>query len=181
MKTNATMLTLLVLAAPACLMAQDNSAPEAKPADHFFRLNLTVEETDNAGKVINARSYTALIETGDSGAPAQQIRTGSKIPIATASEGKEATQFQYIDLGVNFDVRHVKEVGEKLGFSLQTEVSSLSATPATGSVSGEPVIRQNKWNSNVLIPLNKPTVVFSADDIEDKGKMQVELTATRID
>jgi hypothetical protein len=189
MKTNATMLSLLVLAAPAWMMAQDTPGSEVtKPQDHFYNLNLTVAESDSAGKVTNTRSYTALIETtSDSNSIPQQIRTGSRIPIATASEGKdgaadhEATQFQYIDLGVNFDVRHVKEVGEKLSFSLQTEVSSLSATPATGLVAGEPVIRQNKWNSNVLIPLNKATVVYSADDLEDKGKMQVELTATRID
>lgn len=81
---------------------------------------------------------------------------------------------------MNFDVRKVQEAGEKLSFSLTAEISSLSQQP--GSVGpGDPVIRQNKWSSNVLIPLNKSTVVFSADDLEDKGKMQVELTATRID
>jgi len=28
-----------------------------------------------------------------------------------------------------------------------------------------------------VIPVDKPTLVFSADDLDDKGKMQVELTA----
>lgn len=178
MKKHATMLTLLVLAAPAWLMAQDSPAPEAaKPADHFYKLNLAVEETNAAGQVTNTRSYVATVETGPVG---QQIRTGSRIPVATGGDHGN-TQFQYIDLGVNFDVRKVEEVRDKLSFSLTAEISSLSSTIAGGPMSGEPVIRQNKWNSNVLIPLNRPTVVFSADDLDDKGKMQVELTATRID
>jgi hypothetical protein len=33
----------------------------------------------------------------------------------------------------------------------------------------------------VLIPIGKPTVVFSSDDLGDKGKLQVELTATRVE
>lgn len=161
-------------------MAQDKSAPEPhKSPGHFYKLNLAVEEADGAGKVTNTRSYVATIEALGDGAPPQEIRTGSKIPIATGAD-HGTTQFQYLDLGVNFDVRKVEEVGDKVSFSLTAEVSSLSQQP--GSVGpGDPVIRQNKWSSNVLIPLNKPTVVFSADDLEDKGKMQVELTATRID
>jgi hypothetical protein len=43
------------------------------------------------------------------------------------------------------------------------------------------VIRQNKWDSSVLIPVGKPTLVFSADDLDSKGKMQVELTATKVE
>jgi hypothetical protein len=179
MKTSVTMLSLMVLAAPACLLAQDKPAEEApKVPDHFYKLNLTVEETSAEGRVINARTYVAMIETGNA---SQQIRTGSKVPITTGTDN-EKTQVTYIDLGVNFDVHQVKEVGEKLSFSLQTDVSSLSpqATPSNVGA-GDPVIRQNKWNSIVLIPLDKPTIVFSADDIDDKGKMQVELTATRLE
>ncbi len=46
---------------------------------------------------------------------------------------------------------------------------------------GEPVIRQNVWDSTVLVPIGKPTVVFSSDDLDSKGKMQVEVTATRVE
>jgi hypothetical protein len=43
------------------------------------------------------------------------------------------------------------------------------------------VIRQNSWQASVLIPVGKPTVVFSSDALENKGGMQVSMTATRLD
>jgi hypothetical protein len=46
---------------------------------------------------------------------------------------------------------------------------------------GEPVIRQNSWDSTVAIPIGKPTVVGSSDDLDSKGKLQVEVTATRVE
>jgi hypothetical protein len=180
MKRAATMLALMALgAAPACMMAQDNTTPKAP--DHYYKLNLTVEQTNDAGQVTNTRSYVATIETGGG---AQEIRTGSKVPVETGTSNGN-TQFQYIDVGVAVDVRNVKDVGDKLGFTLVTEVSSVApgatATSGMNPAPGEPIIRSDKWNSNVLIPIGKPTVVFSADDLDDKGKMQVEVTATRVD
>jgi hypothetical protein len=180
MRQAATMMALAALAsAPACMVAQDSNAP--KPPDHFYRLNLTVEQTSDAGQVTNTRSYVATIET-DAGT--QEIRTGSKVPVETGTANGN-TQFQYIDVGVMFDVRNVKEVGDKLGFTLVTEVSSVAPgakdTSGMNPAPGEPIIRSDKWNSGVLVPIGKPTVVFSADDLEDKGKMQVEVTATRLD
>lgn len=172
-----------VAVAPACLFAQgaaQSSTQEVKEPEHYYKLNFTLEELNDAGKVANSRSYIATIVTGRGGA--QQIRTGSRIPIATGTENG-STQFQYVDVGVSVDVRQVKEVGDKLGFSLSAEVSSLApqANATTGTVGNDPVIRQNRWDSTVLIPIGKPTVVFSADDLDDKGKLQVELTATRVE
>lgn len=160
-------------------LAQGNSGNEAaKPPVHFYKLNFTLEEVNEAGKITNTRSYVATIATA-SGGESQQIRTGSRIPIATGAENG-STQFQYVDVGVNFDVRRANEIGDKLSFFLASEISSIaSQTQIAGT--GEPIIRQNRWDSMVLIPIGKPTTVFSADDLDSKGKMQVELTATRID
>jgi hypothetical protein len=158
------------------LRAQDSakaSTSEANPPEHFYRLIFTLDEINDAGKVDNSRSYIATIVTGRPGGQ-QRIRTGSRIPIATGTAGG-STQFQYLDLGVNFDVRQVKEVGDKVS-SLAQEQHLVAGSPV-----GDPVIRQNRWDSVVLIPVGKPTVVFSADDLDSKGKMQVELTATRME
>jgi hypothetical protein len=179
MRTAATIMAAMALASlPAWAMAQD-TAP--KPPDHYYRLNLTVEQADDSGHVTNTRSYVATVETGSG---TQEIRTGSKVPVETGTSNGN-TQFQYIDVGVMFDVRNVKDVGDKLGFTLVTEVSSVATGANVSSgmnpAPGEPIIRSNKWNANVLIPVGKPTVVFSADDLEDKGKMQVEVTATRVE
>jgi hypothetical protein len=153
----------------------DSASASARTPEHFYKLNLIVEEVSEAGKVTNARTYVATISTPGPGT--QQIRTGARIPVETGSG-----QWQYMDVGVNFDVFHPREVDDKLAFSLNAEISSL-ATPANGTSSSasHPVVRQNRWSSNVVILTGKPTVVFSADDLEDKGKMQVEVMAVRVD
>jgi hypothetical protein len=37
------------------------------------------------------------------------------------------------------------------------------------------------WQASVLIPIGKRTVVFSSDALENKGGMQLSITATRLD
>lgn len=188
MKTIATFAAIFTLSLlPASMRAQSPSGtPAASPApeQHFYRLHFAVEELDAASKVTNTRIYEETISTA-SGAD-QQIKTGSRVPIATGSYGGNAndklmnTQFQYIDLGVNLDVRDVNEHGDRLGFRLKAEISSIARQTEIGGV-GEPVIRQNVWDSTLTVPIGKPTLVFSSDDLDSKGKMQVEVTATKVD
>jgi hypothetical protein len=169
---------LAVVMTPVWVIAQEagqGASSVSKPPEHFYKLTLVVEEVNDAGKVTNARSYLATICTAIN--HPQQIRTGAKIPVGNA------TQFEYMNMGVDFDVADVKESGDKLGFNLTADVSSLanSSGAASTELLAHPVIRQNRWSSTVLVPIGKPTVVFSADDLEDKGKMQVEVTAVRVD
>lgn len=112
--------------------------------------------------------------------PRQRILT--HLPPRSDVGSGNAAQWQYLDVGVNFDVWNPKEVGEKLSFDLTADVSSL-ATPENGGPNAvaHPVIRQNRWQSNVIIVPGKPTAVFLADDLDSKGKMQVEVTATRVE
>jgi hypothetical protein len=191
MKTIVTCVAVFTLSLlPLAIRAQDSQGP-ATPASpqHFYRLHFAVAELDGAGKVINTRTYEETVATTGAGHSVgdQQIKTGSRVPIATgsyAASGDPAklanTQFQYIDLGVNLDVREATEHGEMLGFRLKAEVSSVARQTEIGGV-GEPVIRQNVWDSTVLISIGKPTVVFSSDDLDSKGKMQVEVTATKVE
>jgi hypothetical protein len=168
--------SLALCAAPLCAAAQDQS----KSPDHFYRLNLAVEQLNDAGQVENTRAFVETIQTNH---PAQQIRTGTRVPVVSGADDKGNTQFTYIDIGVSFDIRQVKEDGDKLAFDLAAEVSRI-ATPTTvqsKGLSGEPVIRQNKWDAAVAIPIGKPTVVFSSDDLDDKGTLRVEVTATRLE
>jgi len=186
MKTIATLAVMFSLSLlPVAIRAQN--PPAAAPPQHFYRLHFAVAELDGLGKVTNTRSYEETIATTGGGQPVgdQQIKTGSRVPIVTGSYGSNNpnsgnTQFQYIDLGVNLDVQDANERGDMLGFRLKAEISSIARqTEIAGT--GEPVIRQNVWNSIVLVPVGKPTVVFSSDDLDSKGKMQVEVTATRVD
>ncbi len=190
MKPISTLVVLFTLSLlPIAVRAQNPSEAAAASPQHFYRVQFAVAELDGAGKVTNTRTYEETVATTGSGHAVgdQQIKTGSRVPIATGSYGANGTaanlantQFQYIDLGVNLDVRDATEHGDKLGFRLKAEVSSVARQTEIAGV-GEPVIRQNVWDSLVLIPIGKPTVVFSADDLDSKGKMQVEVTATKVE
>jgi len=35
-----------------------------------------------------------------------------------------------------------------------------------------------EWSSNVIVPIGKPTVIFSSDDVTTKGQMQLELSSS---
>jgi hypothetical protein len=61
-----------------------------------------------------------------------------------------------------------------LNLRVDTDISSVAQE------SNPPVVRQNKWDSNVTVPLRKPVVVFSSDDLTSKHQMQLEITATPI-
>jgi hypothetical protein len=43
-----------------------------------------------------------------------------------------------------------------------------------------PSIRQNKWNSAVVLIIGKPTVLFSSDDLTSPRTLQLEVTATPV-
>ena len=173
---------VLGLAAPLAAIAQDaqQAGKPAPPPDHFYKLTLVVEEVNDAGKVVNSRSYLATVDTraeNRANYGRQQIRTGARIPVS-----QDGNSWQYMDVGVDFDVLYPQEVGDKLAFNLTADITSL-ANPGEQTVDPlrHPVVRQNKWASNVLIPIGKATVVFSADDLDSKGKMQVEVTATKVE
>jgi hypothetical protein len=145
---------------------------------HYFHLLFVVQETGADSKPVNSRSYSTTVSTGDH--DSASIRTGSRVPIATGpSSGNANVQFQYIDLGVNMDVRNVRELDRQMTLDLTTEVSS--AAESTDPILHQMVIRQNKWHSVILMPIGKATVVFSSDSVDGKGSMQVVVTATPID
>ncbi len=147
------------------------------PATHFYRLDFTVEELGADGKAINSRSYSTSV--GTDLREIMSIRTGSRVPIAVGisdTNGKENTQFQYQDLGVNFDVRDVRETGRQLSLNLTAAVTGLAGS--SDLVLHQPIIRQNRWQGYVLIPTGKPTVVFSSDSLDSKGSTRILVTAT---
>jgi hypothetical protein len=86
-------------------------------------------------------------------------------------------QYQYVDVGVTISTLDPHEVGSNLALFVSAEVTSLG-TPTALSTPSDPVIRQNKWSSPIVIPIGKSTVVFTSDALESKGGMQLAVTAT---
>ncbi|HTB98016.1 MAG TPA: hypothetical protein VK716_13470 [Terracidiphilus sp.] len=175
---------LFALAMPRASRAQD--APKPNPAGtsavsetRFYHLEFQVQELGADNKPVNSRTYTTTVSTDRDFRGS--IRTGSRIPIATGSsaEGPSANvQFQYVDVGINFDLSHVVEIGHQISLDLSADVSSLAG--ARDPTLYQPVIRQNKWHAFVLVPVGKPSTVFTSDSLDSKGSMQVIMTATPI-
>lgn len=176
------MLMLIPVLSPKA-RAQDKTdkAPAAAvPAApvHYYHFDFIVEDLDSAGKVVNSRSYTTTVDTEPH--YLTSLRTGSKVPIITGTLAGN-TQYQYIDLGVELDIRDVHEIGPQLAFDLTANLSGVSSAAPPDPNFHEPVIRMNKWASRILVPIGKRTVVFTSDSLDSKGSTRVVVTATPIE
>lgn len=152
-----------VLSIYASASAQNN----APPTHEFFRFDFVLKETEG-GKLINVRSFQMMAPGDDN--VRSSIRSGDRIPVPASSGGTGA--ITYLDVGVSVDVMRLHHIGEELTFDVIGEASS--AEPGTN------IIRQAKWNSTVLIPIRKATVIFSSDGPIPKRQLQLEVTATPV-
>ncbi len=165
---------LVLSAAPAMPQGAKSQVPSATEtgADvRYYHLDFVLKELDESGHVVNSRSYHTGISTDGK---FSSVRTGTKIPVRTNDK-----DVQYLDVGVNIDCGFARETPQGLALQITAEISSLP-NPVGGGETATPLVRQNKWQSMTLLPIGKPTVVFSSDNLENKGRMQVEVTATRL-
>jgi len=170
-KTTLPIAAALLIFTSAVGLAQSGDTKPAPDQVRYFRLDFAIQELDG-GKVTNSRHYVMSIETLTD---TSSIRTGSKMPVATGTLGGQDSQFTYVDVGVNIDCRKAAVVNGDLALNVSADVSTAAPSPSM-----HPIIRQNRWSSNVIVPVGKPTVIFSSDDLTTKGQIQLELTATPI-
>jgi hypothetical protein len=154
------------------VMAGNCLAQSAAEAPKYFHLDFALKELES-GKVVNARAYSMTISTGDTGG--SSIRAGNKVPASTGGSGPGSST--YLDVGVNIDCRAAKEIQDQLALNVAAEISSLAADPSASTL---PLVRQTKWSSNVIVPMRRPTTIFSSDDPTTKRQTQLELTAIPI-
>ena len=154
---------------------QAESAKAEEQSVHYYHLEFVVQDLGTDGKPTNTRTYTTSVSTSTDGRDYTSIRTQSRIPILTENNGSN-TSYQYQDVGVNIDVHRALELGRQLSFQLNATISSVADT--RDAKLPLPVIRENKWQANVLIPIGKPTIVFTSDTLDSKGSMQLVVTAT---
>lgn len=170
-------LCALVLLGGVSSAQQDKKGTEGEATQQahsqHYRVEFVVQEVEGS-KVINARKYVTdmtvpMYENGS-------IRSSSRVPVITGSylnDGKKVDQYTYVDLGFNVDFKDARLEGDKLFLVVRADLST-AETPE----GHQPVIRQNKWDGGVTVPLGKPTVIFSSDDMDSKRTLQLELTVT---
>jgi hypothetical protein len=144
--------------------------PENKPDEQtkYYRLDFTVKELEG-GKVVNARNYSTSLSNQK--ADGSSIRTGDKIPLQS-----DKGSWSYVDIGVNIDCNSLKLIDNQLAVHVSADITSVGTDASAGTAN--PLIRQNRWSSTVLVPLKKPVTIFSSDGASTKRQMQLELTAT---
>ena len=144
-------------------LAQDEP-PKPAVTREFYRLDFVLKETEN-GKVISSRNFQMMKPSNDHSI--SSIRSGDRLAVPV--DGK--SNYTYLDVGINLDVRNLLRVNDGLELEVIAEVSSAEAAPT---------VRQVRSDTTVLIPIRKAAVVFLADGPTTKRQMQLEVTATPV-
>jgi hypothetical protein len=181
---------ILVFALISFSVAQDQgkkqepakeSTPATKDAGRSsYRLEFKIYEVEG-GKRTNERAYSMIASVPGGWT---NLRTGTRVPVTTGAGEKS----QYIDVGVRLECRLTEQPGfgatsGKVFANIRMEFSSLvlpeqSNEPRSSTM---PVLRNTNGDVETEINPGKPQIIASSDDVNSKKKVQVELTATRLD
>ena len=167
---------LLIFGLVSLVAAQETP----KHVQKIYKLVFLLYEVED-GKKINERTYTLPVTTVDNNPHDSSIRVGTRVPIETGTTNNN-TVFQYLDVGLNIDC-NVTEQDNKFIVHGDVELSSL-VLPDQGAdprLPGQPDVRRIRQTFTTLVPPGKPTVVTTSDDVNSKKRLQVEVTATRIE
>jgi hypothetical protein len=179
-----------ILLAPALLCAQSTqSSPDtsSQQIEPHVKLVYRALQIGADGKVVSSHSYSTIVVANTGHASPSKIRSNDKVPIATGSYGGDAksslvnTQFQYVDVGTNIDTYGAKLSGTQLTVNLSVSLSEVAKNDfASEKTIPDPIIRALSWESDVIVTVGRPTIIFTSDNPSDTGKTELELTATEI-
>ncbi len=145
--------------------AQQSTQPEgralSKP-DPTYKIAFSIREVED-GKRLNDRNYSLLVADDKSG----RIRIGNKVPVIVGPK-----EIRYEDVGMNIDCRlRARENGVLMDLTVQ--LSSVVKPEDT------PVIRNETSSLAAFVPLGKPTMVSTIDDVSTNHRYEIEVTATK--
>ncbi|HEU5234343.1 MAG TPA: hypothetical protein VFU50_15890 [Terriglobales bacterium] len=149
---------------------QEQKTPPATQSNSVYRLEYVFSEIQN-GKKVNSRAYTMVVRTGERGS----IRLGSRVPVPTANQ-----QYQYVDLGVNIDCRVEHDADAAVVLVTNSQVSSVPPDQPSENRNLPPIIRNTQIQAESIVPLEKRTLVGSADQVDGTGRFDLEVTATKL-
>jgi hypothetical protein len=191
MKSFVRILLLVTLAAPVFGQAAGKStseqpaksdsavkkdAPEKELApEAFYKLAFNISEIED-GKRVNQREYSMVSRNND-GRPVS-IKATTRVPINAPEK-----QLQYLDAGLDIRCFAPREVAGKVAVNCDVVISNFvvpdQSTEARNSVG--PVLRTTNTSAWAVVTLGKPTVMSIIDDVNSKKRIQIEVTATKID
>jgi len=169
----------LIVILPLALLAQEAPKPAPPKPAHVYKLDYVFTELEG-GKKTDSKNYTLLL---DSDRKTGRLRVGTRMPVAT---GAGEAKWQYMDLGVTIEANTLSATDTSLGLRNRVEVSSIAMPAAESGKAAsigaptQPIIRNFTGESEVTVPFNKPTTLFTLDEPNSKRSFQVQLTATEI-
>ena len=134
---------------------------------------------------MNARSYSLLIGSNERYNVQRRgsIRLGNRVPIVVAGASKEAAggnQIQYLDIGVSIDGFIEQELDSAVALQTNVDISSLAPEQPGENRTGDPIVRQTKFQVGAIVPLGKATLLSSGDEVDGTRRFQVEATVTKV-
>lgn len=149
--------------------------------ENFFKLAFAMYEI-NDGKRTNQRDYTMIGRTDNQ---PSSIRVSTRVPIYTEVKGGDKA-YTYIDAGLNIRCSLKEQVDRRLQFHCDIEMSSFMRPEQIAGAVGQsgpeaPVMRTTRTESWALLTLGKPAILTTVDDVNSAKRLQVEVTATKIE
>jgi hypothetical protein len=147
---------------------------------NFYKLTFVMYELDD-GKRTNQREYMMIVKAEYQ---PSSIKVSTRVPIYTEQTGTDK-KITYIDAGLILRCSLKEQVDHKLQFHSDNEISGF-ARPEQIANSGNassfaPVLRTTRTESWALLTLGKPAVFTTVDDINSTKRMQIEVTATKVE
>jgi hypothetical protein len=149
--------------------------------ENFFNLAFVMYELED-GKRTNQRDYMMIGRTDNQ---PSIIRVATKVPITTAEKGGDK-QYTYTDVGLKINCSMKEQVDRRVQLHCDIEISSFIRPEQIANATGNaglaaPFLRTTRTESWALLTLSKPAVLTTVDDINSTKRMQVEVTATKLD
>lgn len=154
---------------------KDSGEVRNAATENFFKLAFAIYELDD-GKRTNQRDYMMIGKTNNQ---PSSIRIGTRVPIYT-----EEKKMQYVDAGLTLRCTVKEHVDRRLQADCDIEISSFvrpEQLPGGNAGPSAPVMRTTRTSSWALLALGKPAVIATVDDVSSAKRMQIEVTATRVE
>jgi hypothetical protein len=143
-----------------------------------YKMAFSVYELQE-GKKINQRDFSLFAQADDRGG--NKLKIGTRVPI---NIGKDNENVTYVDVGLDLDCSAVETVNNKVAVRIELNLTSFAipeqnADPRTAG--SRPVLRSVSERLRAVLTPGKPQVITSMDDVNSNKRMQVEVTATRLE
>jgi len=185
---------ILIVALASSLFGQQTPATSEQPpkkdsgenrepaaTNNFFKLAFALYEVDD-GKRTNQRDYMMIGRTDNQ---PSSIRVSTKVPITTSEKAGDKA-YTYIDVGLRINCSMKEQEDRRLQFHCDIEISSFMRPEQVANATGNaglaaPFLRTTRTESWALLTPGKPAILNTVDDINSAKRMQIEVTATKMD